>query len=82
MTAICDWVLVPGFRRRAVLWGIYSVIPVFSIADAARRAFRDRSPYWAFHPVVTFLQAVTYAEAFLGSPEGRGVLRQALLRRP
>jgi len=37
-----DWVLVPGFRRRAVLWGIYSVIPVFSTADALRRAVADR----------------------------------------
>jgi glycosyltransferase involved in cell wall biosynthesis len=76
-----DWVLVPGFRRRALLWGIYSVIPVFSAADALRRAWRDRSLYWLYHPVVTFLQAVTYAQAFTASPEGRQVLKQALLRR-
>lgn len=76
-----DWVLVPGFRRRALLWAIYSLVPVFSIADALRRARRDRSVYWLFHPAVTFLQAVTYIQAFAGSAEGRGVLRQALLRR-
>ena len=75
------WVTVPGFRRRAFLWGIYSVVPLFSTADALRRAARDRSPYWLFHPVVTFLQAVTYAHALAESPEGRAILRQALLRR-
>jgi glycosyltransferase involved in cell wall biosynthesis len=76
-----DWVLVPGFRRRAVLWGIYSIVPVFSGADAVRRAWRDRSPYWLYHPVVTFLQAVTYAQAFAASSEGRETFKQALLPR-
>ena len=76
-----DWVLVPGFRRRALLWGVYSIIPVFSLADALRRAVRDRSVYWLYHPVVTFLQAVTYAQAFAESAGGRAVLRRALLRR-
>ncbi|MFL5963592.1 MAG: glycosyltransferase [Gaiellaceae bacterium] len=76
-----EWVLVPGFRRRAVLWAVYSLIPVFSSADAIRRALRDRSPYWLYHPVVTFLQAVTYVQAFAESGAGRAVLRRALFRR-
>jgi hypothetical protein len=76
-----DWVLVPGFRRRVLLWAIYSFIPIFSTADALRRAFRDRSVYWLYHPVVTLLQAVTYAQAMLESPDGRALLRRALLRR-
>ena len=76
-----DWVLVSGFRRRAVLWGIYSVIPVFSTADALRRAVRDRSVYWLYHPAATFLQALTYAEALAATDEGRSLLRRALLRR-
>jgi glycosyltransferase involved in cell wall biosynthesis len=76
-----DWVLVSGFRRRAVLWGIYSVIPVFSTADALRRAVRDRSVYWLYHPAATFLPALTYAEALAATDEGRSLLRRALLRR-
>lgn len=76
-----DWVLVPGFRKRALLWGIYSVVPVFSIADALRRALHDRSVYWLFHPVATFVQAATYAQALGSSDAGRALLRQAL-RRP
>lgn len=75
------WVTVEGFRRRALLWAVYSLVPVFSTVDAARRALRDRSLYWAYHPVVTFLQAITYVEAFAASREGRAVLRRALLRR-
>lgn len=74
------WVTVPGFRRRAVLWAIYSIVPVFSIADAVRRGWHDRSPYWAFHPVVTFLQALTYAEALAASPAGRDLVRKVFFR--
>lgn len=75
-----DWVLVSGFRRRLALWFVYSVVPVFSIADALRRAVRDRSVYWLYHPLATFVQAITYAET-LASPGGRALLRRALLRR-
>lgn len=76
-----DWVLVPGFRRRAFLWALYSLIPVFSTIDAVRRAIRDRSIYWLYHPVVTFLQAVTYVQAFASSEAGRNLVRKALWRR-
>lgn len=76
-----DWVLVEGFRKRALLWGVYSFVPVFSTADALRRAVRDRSGYWLYHPAATFLQALTYAEALIASDAGRGLLRRALLRR-
>jgi glycosyltransferase involved in cell wall biosynthesis len=75
-----DWVLVPGFRRRAVLWAVYSMIPVFSLADALRRAARDRSPYWLYHPPATFLQAITYAEALASTAAGRRLLRRAARR--
>ena len=50
-------------------------------ADAARRAWRDRSIYWLYHPATTFLQAATYAQALLGSGEGRRLLSRSLLRR-
>jgi glycosyltransferase involved in cell wall biosynthesis len=75
-----DWVFVPSFGRRAILWGIYSLIPVFSLADAVRRALADRSAYWLYHPVATFLQALTYLEVVLGTTDGRRFLRGLLLR--
>jgi glycosyltransferase involved in cell wall biosynthesis len=75
------WVTVPGFRRRALLWGVYSLVPVFSTVDALRRMIRDRSRYWLYHPAATLLQALTYAQALLLSGAGRRLLRRSLLRR-
>lgn len=76
-----DWVLVGGFRGRALLWAVYSLVPLVSAADALRRALRDRSVYWLYHPVASFLQSVTYAQALLSTRAGRALLKQALLRR-
>ena len=76
-----DWVLVPGFRRRALLWGVYSLVPVISALDALRHFRRDRSIYWGYHPVATLMQAVTYVQALTSSAAGRKLLRQALARR-
>ena len=76
-----DWVEVPGFRLRAVLWLVYSLVPPVSTADALRRAVRDRSPYWLYHPAATFLQAATYAQALLFSGAGRRLVSRSLLRR-
>lgn len=76
-----DWVHVPGFRRRAVLWLVYSLLPPISAADALRRAARDRSAYWLYHPAATFLQAATYAQALVSSGAGRRLLSRSLLRR-
>lgn len=75
-----DWVLVPGFRRRALLWAVYSLIPVFSTGDALRRAVRDRSVYWLYHPAATFLQALTYIQALASSGAGRRLLSRSLRR--
>jgi glycosyltransferase involved in cell wall biosynthesis len=76
-----DWVLVPGFRGRALLWGLYSMVPVLSAGDALRRALTDRSIYWLYHPAASLLQSVTYLEALASSKEGRALLRRALSTR-
>lgn len=76
-----DWVEVPGYRLRAALWLVYSLLPPLSTADAIRRAIRDRSAYWLYHPAATFLQAATYAQALLLSGAGRRLVSRSLLRR-
>jgi glycosyltransferase involved in cell wall biosynthesis len=76
-----SWVLVPGFRKRAFLWGLYSFLPIVSGADALRMLVRDRSIYWLYHPAATLLQALTYAEALSTSRDGRRLLKRALLQR-
>jgi glycosyltransferase involved in cell wall biosynthesis len=76
-----SWVLVPGFRRRALLWLPYSLLLPVSLADSLRRAVGERSQYWLFHPVVSFLQTLTYAQALLVDRAGRALIRSALLSR-
>jgi glycosyltransferase involved in cell wall biosynthesis len=70
-----DWVAVPGFRRRTLLWLVYSLVPLVSLADAVRRAVASGSRYWLYHPAASFLQTVTYAEALVRDPAGRRLLR-------
>jgi len=76
-----DWVFVPEFRRRALLFAVYSLVPIISSADALRRARRDRSIYWLYHPIASLLQSVTYAQALVSSREGRALLRRAMVTR-
>ena len=75
------WVFVPGFRRRALLWAAYSLLPVISGGDALRRLVSDRSVYWLYHPAASLLQAVTYLQALSTSRAGRRMLMQGLGRR-
>jgi hypothetical protein len=75
-----DWVLVPGFQGRALLWTVYSLVPLVSGADAVRRALRDRSIYWLYHPVASLLQTITYAQALTSSRSGRALVKRALAR--
>jgi glycosyltransferase involved in cell wall biosynthesis len=74
------WVFVPNFRLRILLWLAYSLFPPISLADAVRRATRDRSKYWLYHPALAFLQTLTYAQVLLGDPRGRKLLRSILGR--
>jgi glycosyltransferase involved in cell wall biosynthesis len=76
-----DWVAVPGFRLRTLLWLVYSLVPFVSLGDALRRAVATRSRYWLYHPAASFLQTVTYAEAFVRDPAGRRLLRTLMTPR-
>ncbi len=63
--------MVPGFRRRALLWGIYCLVRCSRLSTQLR-GWRDRSPYWLYHPATTLLQAATYAQALLWSGKAGG----------
>jgi GT2 family glycosyltransferase len=76
-----DWVAVPGFRLRMVLWLLYSLVPVVSFGDAVRLAVTTRSRYWLYHPAASFLQTVTYAEALVRDRAGRRLLRSLMTTR-
>jgi len=75
-----DWLYVPGFKMKLVLWTLYSAIPVFSGLDALRRALRDGDWHWLWHPVASVLQTETYLEVLLGTNRGRKYLKGLLAR--
>lgn len=73
-----NWAFTPGFGGKAALWFFYSLIPVFSFCHSAYLACRERNRYWFYHPVVSFLQALTYVLLVAGHPQGRRLVMDLL----
>ena len=69
-----NWVFARHFKLMLILWLIYSLVPVFSSADAIYRAIRDRNIYWLYHPVAAFIQSAVYIRLILGSRAGRRMI--------
>ena len=77
-----DWFYYGHFRLKMFFWLIYSLIPVFSIIHSVYLMFRDRNIYWLYHPLMCFLQTVTYVYWTLALPEGRkNLLEHVFLKR-
>jgi glycosyltransferase involved in cell wall biosynthesis len=73
-----DWLYVPHFRCRLVMWTLYSLVPVVSVPLAVTRAIKDSDWHWLYHPAAAFLQAATYIRIILGTREGRAYLRKVV----
>lgn len=73
-----------AFDRHAgvklALWVIYSGIPVFSLLHSLYLAAREKTPYWFYHPLMSFLQMVTYVKLTLFSREGCRFIKRLLWR--
>lgn len=69
-----NWVFMKGFRGRLVLWLLYSTNPFLTGAHAIYLMLRDRNPYWAYHPLLCFLQTCVYAWISVTSPKGRAAI--------
>lgn len=80
-----DWLLVPHFKTRLLLWTFYSLVPVVSIPVAVYRAVRDSDWHWLYHPAASFLQAATYIGAIASSGWGEDgfgeLMRQVVSRK-
>ncbi len=76
-----DWFYYGNFKLKMVLWLIYSLVPVFSIAHALYLAIRDKNIYWFYHPLMCFLQSLTYIFWTLALPQGRKALWEHIFRR-
>lgn len=66
-----NWVFVKHFKLKLILWLIYSLVPIFSTADAIYRAIKDRNLCWLYHPVAAFAQSAVYICLTLGTRAGR-----------
>jgi len=66
-----NWVFVKHFKLKLMLWLIYSLVPIFSTADAIYRAIKDRNLCWLYHPVVAFAQSAVYICLTLDTRAGR-----------
>lgn len=74
-----DWFYYGNFRLKLFFWLIYSLIPIFSIIHSVFLMIKDRNVYWLFHPLMSFLQTVTYIFWTLKLPEGRLWLKEQIL---
>ena len=66
-----DWFYYGHFKLKMFFWLIYSLIPVFSILHSMYLMIRGRNIYWAYHPLMCFLQTITYIYWTLALPQGR-----------
>lgn len=72
------WGMDRDFKFKLVFWIIYAGIPIFSSVHAVLLAIRDRNARWFYHPLLSWLQLVTYLRLTLGTREGREFLQSWL----
>ncbi|MBM3245212.1 MAG: glycosyltransferase [Candidatus Omnitrophica bacterium] len=76
-----DWFYCGNFRLKMALWLAYSLVPVFSIVHSIYLSARDKNIYWMYHPLMCFLQTVTYLYWTIILPEGRKALAEHILNK-
>jgi len=69
-----DWFYYGNFRLKMLFWLFYSLFPVFSVLHTFYLALRDKNVYWFYHPLMCFLQTITYLFWTFVLPEGRKTL--------
>lgn len=76
-----DWFYYGNFKLKMCLWLIYSLVPVFSIAHSVYLAIKEKNIYWFYHPLMCFLQTVTYLYWTVVLPEGRKNLLEHIYKK-
>lgn len=74
-----DWFYYGNFRLKMVLWMIYSMFPIFTGFHSIYLILLDRNIYWLYHPLMCFLQTLTYLYWTFVLPQGRKALVEHLL---
>jgi glycosyltransferase involved in cell wall biosynthesis len=76
-----DWFYYGHFKLKMFFWIIYSMVPVFSILHSLYLMLRDRNIYWAYHPLMCFLQTSTYLFWTFALPQGRSALLEHIYKK-
>lgn len=66
-----NWAFTRDFQSKLLLWLIYSLAPIFSSVDTIYKIIKDRNFYWIYHPLVCFVQSITYGYLTLSTKSGR-----------
>lgn len=73
-----NWILVQNFKIKLIVWLIYSLLPIFSLIHSLKNALLTKNKYWLYHPIVCFMQSITYIYLILSTKKGRKVLYSIL----
>ena len=76
-----NWVFLPGFNQRILLWIVYSLCPLFSGAQACYLAIRQKKIYWLYHPVASLVQTCVYIQITLTAKEGRVMFKNLFINK-
>jgi len=75
-----NWVFTGNYKKKLFFWGIYNLVPFFSLSHALYLFFRDNNAYWFYHPLVSFLQFLTYVRLTLFTKKGFNFMKDSFVR--
>lgn len=68
------WAFDEDFTKKVILWMLYVLVPPFILIHTLYLVVRDKKAYWFFHPLMSFLQMVTYIYLVFSRKSGRTLL--------
>lgn len=73
-----NWLFTENFKIRLLFWMIYSAIPIFSVLHTIYLSIRDKNIYWFYHPLVSFLQFLTYSSLIIFTKKGHNFIKNSI----
>ena len=75
-----NWAFADNFKIKLFFWSIYNLIPFFSLSHTLYLFFRDNNAYWFYHPLVSFIQFLTYVRLTLFTKKGFNFIKDSFIR--
>jgi len=70
-----NWVFTGNCKMKLFFWGVYNIIPIFSISHSIYLTLKDRNIHWLYHPLVSFMQFFTYTALVIFTRKGRKFIK-------